>query len=310
MKQIVGKCEHIFTVHYSCINVQINLSIFIETIKMVFRLPSKMSKKSILRCISVIMIFSLFTILSIHRFHIQSRLKRNKNSLNDQIDNGNGLREKDTGKFNSIQYKQKINDNYNVDITLCENCTFDGQKYGLTQNLQNSSTITPKRKLWVSMALCFSKNADMYRKKNYPYAQVTPLAILLWNYFFPDIQIILYLIYDQYELKERRILYEEHLNQTNVEIRWVEEGDLDCVTKSQLIRMWAFQEPIINENDIIVTVDVNLFVMSPKILDPIYENPDKKIWVFGWHDTSFIESGIGETFNQNLMSAESKGKED
>ena len=57
----------------------------------------------------------------------------------------------------------------------------------------------------------------MYRKKNYPYAQVTPLALLLWNHFFSDIRIILYLIYDKYELKEPRILYEENLKQTNVD---------------------------------------------------------------------------------------------
>ena len=72
--------------------------------------------------------------------------------------------------------------------------------------------------------------------------------------------------------------------------------------------MWAFQEPMIQEHDIIVTVDVNLFVMTPKILDPIFQYPNKKLWVFAWYETAFIAPGIGEPFNQNLMSAEKRGE--
>ena len=83
---------------------------------------------------------------------------------------------------------------------------------------------------------------------------------------------------------------------------------MSCVTKSQLIRMWAFQEPMIDSHDIIVTVDVNLFVVTSKILDPIHHNPDKNIWVFQWYNTAFAETGIGETFNQNLIAAESRGE--
>ena len=147
----------------------------------------------------------------------------------------------------------------------------------------------------------------MYGKKDYPYALVTPLAILLWYHFFPDIRVIIYLIYEKTEFEYRRKLYEETLRQTNVEIRWVESGDMNCVTKSQVIRMWAFQEPMIHDNDIIITVDVNLFAMTTRILDPINDHPDLKLWVFQWNNTAFIDTGIGETFNQNLMSAESRG---
>ena len=41
-------------------------------------------------------------------------------------------------------------------------------------------------KIWVSMGLCFSENTEKYGKKSYPYAEVTPLSIQLWSYFFPD----------------------------------------------------------------------------------------------------------------------------
>ena len=65
---------------------------------------------------------------------------------------------------------------------------------------------------------------------------------------------------------------------------------------------------MIDEHDLIITVDVNLFVQTKKILAPIYENPNMKIWVFQWHNSAFGKDGIGDTFNQNLISAESKGK--
>ncbi len=38
-------------------------------------------------------------------------------------------------------------------------------------------------KKWVSMGLCFSKNTHLHNKGKYPYAAVTPLAILLWKHF-------------------------------------------------------------------------------------------------------------------------------
>ena len=194
----------------------------------------------------------------------------------------------------------------------CKNCsnTIHPAKLQGKEKVEDKETkdSVKKRKIWISMALCFSKNTHMYNKKDYPYAQVTPLAIILWNHFFPDVPVLLYLIYDNFESKDRRKMYEEHLKQTNVEVRWVKEGDMDCVTKSQLIRMWAFQEPMIQEDDIIVTVDVNLFVVTPKILDPIFQYPNKKLWVFAWYETAFIAPGIGEPFNQNLMSAEKRGK--
>ena len=208
------------------------------------------------------------------------------------------------------QLRKELEAEPNVKSSIqCEDCTKqfnDGIKIE-TKKVDRINSMTKKREIWISMGLCFSKNTEMYGKEKYPYAEVTPLALILWYHFFPDIRVILYLIYDADEIEDRRKLYEEQLKQTNVEIRWVKSGDMSCVTKSQIIRMWAFQEQMINDEDIIITVDVNLFVVGPQILEPIHENPNVKIWVFQWHNAAFIDTGIGETFNQNLMAAESRG---
>ena len=241
-----------------------------------------------------------------YRFSFSSVLRQPKQIVNSY--------KKWEEKSEHVENKSSMQMNLLQNSSQCDNCTTNIRSHKPPSILKYSSLnrkdiwkYANKRKIWISMGLCFSKNTEMYGKRDYPYAQVTPLAIILWYHFFPDINIILYLVYDKRENEDRRKLYEEQLRQTKVEIRWVKSEDMNCVTKSQLIRMWAFQEPIIRDEDIIITVDVNLFVATPNILDPIYENPDLKIWNFQWHRAAFVNTTIGETFNQNLISAESKG---
>ena len=97
------------------------------------------------------------------------------------------------------------------------------------------------------------------------------------------------------------------MNKNKVEIRWIKSKDMECPLKSQLIRLWAFQEELIKDNDIIITVDANLFVMSSDILNPIFKNPDMKLWVFQYDRAKDKSKGFGETFNQNLIAARAKG---
>jgi hypothetical protein len=176
---------------------------------------------------------------------------------------------------------------------------------------RNGTSSSRKQNIWVSMGLCFEKNTELYGKKTYPYTKITPLAIMLWNYFLPSVKVILYIVYGTRTNEKHRLLYDSQLRKNVdmnvVEIRWVEEEDINCPMKSQLIRMWAFQETSIGENDIIVTVDANLFVMTPKILDPIHQNPNMKIWIFQYDRGAFKKQGIGETFNQNLIATKAKG---
>lgn len=163
----------------------------------------------------------------------------------------------------------------------------------------------------------------MFGKKNYPYVTVTPLAVRLWNFFLPRANVILFLIYDQdNESKDRMKKYQDHLDGLDVAYSWIPAGDMDCPTKSQIVRMWAFkvsttsievikdnhnlnssQDSRINRDDVVVTVDANAFVMTPDVLKPIYDNPYPYIWVYHYEFSAADQEGIGGTFNENFIAA-------
>ncbi len=82
---------------------------------------------------------------------------------------------------------------------------------------------------------------------------------------------------------------------------WVPADGIECVLKSQLIRLFAFGHPLVQPKDIVMTVDVNLFLMTDKILDPIYNNPDFLAWIYQYDGSAYITTGNGESFNQNLI---------
>ena len=51
------------------------------------------------------------------------------------------------------------------------------------------------KKLWISMSLCYSENTRLFMKSKYPYAEVTPLAVILWRRFAPDAGVLVRIVY-------------------------------------------------------------------------------------------------------------------
>ena len=111
----------------------------------------------------------------------------------------------------------------------------DGQKRRRRRRVTNTTRV------WVSMGLCFSGNTKLWGKKDYPYSEVLPLAVLLWLHFYkPVVKVIVYLVRSEGESDVRAQKYEDMLRQiaTGQEdrlfIRWIEDGDMSCVLKSQV----------------------------------------------------------------------------
>ena len=44
--------------------------------------------------------------------------------------------------------------------------------------------------------------------------------------------------------------------------------------------MWAFSDPAVSSEDLVVTSDANAFVAGPSTLDPLYNNPGRLVWAF------------------------------
>ena len=140
-----------------------------------------------------------------------------------------------------------------------------------------------KPKIWISMGLCFSETTSKHGKKNYPYVKTTLLSIMLWNSFFPGTnttEIILNLIYKEPNKTAEMESYEKKLDSLKVHYKWVPADGMDCVLKSQLIRMFAFGHSLVKPRDIVMTIDVDFYLMTNKIFDPIYDNPDMMAWFY------------------------------
>ena len=90
--------------------------------------------------------------------------------------------------------------------------------------------------------------------------------------------------------------YADSLRIAGATVEWVhaEEGQ-DCILKSQLIRLLAFRHPHVEDEDVVLTMDVNAFVMNDKVLEPIRDFPDMQTWILQYHDTVHGESGKGES---------------
>ena len=64
--------------------------------------------------------------------------------------------------------------------------------------------------------------------------------------------------------------YRESLEKIGATVFLVPTGeDISCVQKSQLIRLLAHYFPFIHDNDIIVTADVDAFVMTEDLYKPL-----------------------------------------
>ena len=72
-----------------------------------------------------------------------------------------------------------------------------------------------------------------------------------------------------------------------------------------VVRLYAIENENVDDEDIVVTVDSNLFVMSKDILDFLDQYSNMTVWVPKYHDT-LNGTGPDATFNQNLIAMKAK----
>ena len=68
-------------------------------------------------------------------------------------------------------------------------------------------------------------------------------------------------------------------------------------------RFFAGENAAVAETDIVLSVDANLFVMSPEIIRPLLSSPDMVAWVINWNYENYTGPGeyYKKTFGAGLM---------
>ena len=68
--------------------------------------------------------------------------------------------------------------------------TFSNDEEFILTEDESEFSLTEGTKVWIYMGLCYSHNTPLHGKAQYPYKEVTPLALTLWKYFFPEVSTI------------------------------------------------------------------------------------------------------------------------
>jgi len=93
----------------------------------------------------------------------------------------------------------------------------------------------------------------------------------------------------------------ENLNSDGAHVvRLSSSAGMDCVLRSQLARMTAWADEALGEDDVMVTSDVDAFVVRGDILQPLenvtsLSSPDK-VWLFQYEDATKTGSTFGMCF--------------
>ena len=66
-------------------------------------------------------------------------------------------------------------------------------------------------------------------------------------------------------------------------------------------RMFAGENPAVADSDIVLTVDANLFVMSPEIIRPLISSPETVAWVLNWNYDNYTGPRLNFRYFQNTF---------
>ena len=65
--------------------------------------------------------------------------------------------------------------------------------------------------------------------------------------------------------------------------------------------MFAGDNPAVADTDIVLSVDANMFVMSPEIIQPLTSSPDMVTWLINWNYENYTGTRLRFPFFQNTF---------
>ena len=79
----------------------------------------------------------------------------------------------------------------------------------------NNTLKKAESQTYITMGLCWSENAQIYKKENFPYRKAALLSVQLWRKFTPT-KVILQIIYSEPEISEELKAYKIEMESHNV----------------------------------------------------------------------------------------------
>jgi len=155
-----------------------------------------------------------------------------------------------------------------------------------------------QRKVWIAMGLCWDEHPTLYGKQDYPYAEAALRSISLWHKLTAG-RVILQIMYNG-QVDDNLRNYRNKLEDMGAVVYLNKTGNLSCVLSSQLSRMVTFSLDLVQEDDIIITSDVDAFIMTKDFLQPLKE--DEKVWI--WQYQRAVDESI--TFAMSFIGATSQ----
>ena len=161
--------------------------------------------------------------------------------------------------FIIFEIQSTIFDNSHSEYSLPPPAAYKISKNGLLQKLiQPIPNATKEKKyvwhvkgrdyviprIWITMGLCWSGNAQVYGKEKFPYKGAAPLSAQLWMKLSPSIKVILHVVYSEPKPTEALLEYKKKLEGFGTIVELVPTAsNLSCVLESQLIRLLAYLLP-------------------------------------------------------------------
>lgn len=155
--------------------------------------------------------------------------------------------------------------------------------------------------IWVTMALCWSENTQYHGKGQFPYKEALPLSSQLWLNL-TTARVIAQIVYTEPSISDELRSYQSQLESHGVLVKLVPAQTMDCVLKAQLIRILVFDLPEVSPEDVVLTADVDAFIMTPKMVLPIKALRRKQIWIYRYA----LTFDMGNTFMLSFIGARAK----
>ena len=151
--------------------------------------------------------------------------------------------------------------------------------------------------------LCWGENTKVNGKESFPYSEAAVRSVQLWHRL-TRARVLLTIVYTGRAALEPPLRdYKDHLQELGASVSLVEASELSCVLTSQLIRLLPQEHhPHIRPRDIVVTADVDAFIMTPDILLPLRNASSVSVWVWRY-ELSYVS---GYTFMMPFIGARSE----